>query len=213
MIIYLDEDPSYLSWVTHHRHGFVLATSRLPRSGTLHRANCSQVRAHRTSHRHFTTGKQQKACAIDIDQLTAWFSEHATGKLNYCPDCNPGERQSPEQLTPPDQHLTKLGREVLSYVLEIAIVSLDDQEVPYSLTFEELAKAFGKSVHQFDPTITALIDSGWITVTPAKIVGQTVEPRAVVIPTAWALRREPAFQSLNEKEISCELKKLTSDQP
>ncbi len=68
MILFLDEDRAYLSWVTHHRNGFVLDCHRKPNKHhlMLHRAICPDIKRSATKTTHWTTGHHMKACSLNL---------------------------------------------------------------------------------------------------------------------------------------------------
>ena len=59
MIIFLNEEGSYLSWVVHHPTGFVLDWLRKPtrKQPVIHRAKCSAIRRSKSKRTHWTTGR------------------------------------------------------------------------------------------------------------------------------------------------------------
>jgi hypothetical protein len=74
MILFLDEDRAYLSWVTHHRNGFVLDCNRKPTKHhlILHRAICPEIKHSATKTTHWTTGHHMKACSLNAEELKTW---------------------------------------------------------------------------------------------------------------------------------------------
>ena len=119
MILFLDEDRAYLSWVTHHRNGFVLDCNRKPTKHhlMLHRATCPEIKHSATKTTHWTTGHHMKACTLNAEELKAWAHEQSGANPSGCVSC-----LVTDPSRPVDQpiHLTKLDQEILSFVLEVA---------------------------------------------------------------------------------------------
>lgn len=138
MIIFLDEERAYLSWVAHHRTGFVLDCLRPLSKGrrTLHRAICPEIKASANKRTYWTTGRHMKACALDEQSLKAWAAETGAA-LKICPNCLT-EDGSPLRAEP--LHLSHLDREVLSLVSDVALVHLNDRDGGYLLTVGKTAK-------------------------------------------------------------------------
>ena len=92
MIIFLDEEGAYHSWVTHHRPGYVLDWLRKPtkKRPVMHRATCELVRRSKTKRTHWTTGRHLKACALDAEELSAWAAAEG-GDVEYCQTCEVAE--------------------------------------------------------------------------------------------------------------------------
>jgi hypothetical protein len=90
MIIFLNDERAYLSWVTHHRQGFVLDGKRKPTLGHLvaHRATCQEIKSGCSRHTHWTTGSKLKACSLDRTELEAWAMEETGASPKDCPKCD-----------------------------------------------------------------------------------------------------------------------------
>ncbi len=144
MIIYLDEDRSYLSWVFHHRDGFVIDWLRQPtrQKPVLHRANCKSIRVSPTKKTHWTTGRHIKACSLDRQKLQQWAQEESGHAVVLCEECLSGASPADDERP---GYITKLGRELLDFVLETAVVHLDNQDAGYRLTVGDLADSADKT--------------------------------------------------------------------
>jgi len=72
---FVDDDPSYLGWVTGHPEGYVISTTRRPSAAylMLHRATCKTISPVKPRAKTFT-GAWSKLCG-DRDELEA----HAHG--------------------------------------------------------------------------------------------------------------------------------------
>jgi hypothetical protein len=207
MIIFLDEDRAYLSWVAHHRQGFVLDGRRKPRLArlVLHRACCPAVKSAPSRRFHWTTGAKFKACSLDRDELAAWVAAEAGPALAACSDCQPLSADAPAPIH--NHGPSKLGREILDFVLDAAVIHLEHEHPPYRLTIADIAVCFAKTAGQLRPALARLIEEGLLI--PAKpATAGSLKPHAVVLPTKQALRTLPAFQADSDAALDAELDKL-----
>jgi hypothetical protein len=208
MIAFLNEDRAYLSWVTHHRQGFVLECYRKPTKGhvTLHRANCPQIKQAASKRTHWTTGRKMKACSLDIEELTVWAVEQTDSEPIACSECHPvHEPESTDHEGEP--HLTKLTREILSFVLEIATNHMDDSELPYRLDVSMIARCYNKTPGQLHAALTTLVNEGLL-----RFSGKLENAaRCLVFPTEQAIRTLSTYASLTDGQIQAELGKLTGE--
>ena len=202
MIIFLDEDKAFRYWVTHHRQGFVLSgrDRYQPHGMTLHRASCSQTKA-ASARTRLTRGNQWKACALLPEELTAWASGW---KLDpgICQDCRPLDAAGTE---PAEIHLSKLGREILEYVLEAAIIHFDEESLPYRLFAGDIADCFGSTVGHLSPAFRRLFEQGMLTTTGST---KHLTPRKKIFPTVLALQELPELAGSSEAELEGQLRKL-----
>ena len=163
MIIFLNDDKPYLHWVTHHRRGYVLeGTGRQrPKSMVLHRATCSAVKSAAGSRIHLTTGSKWKACAMNPQELLAWATDWQQDAVP-CESCRALDSSATE---PEEIHLSKLGREILDYVCEAAVIHFEDDSPPYRLTVDDIANCFGTTPGHLSPALRPLFDQGLLTTT------------------------------------------------
>lgn len=139
-----------------------------------------------------------------MGKLLAWAEEESGHAPDFCEACEP-EKEPQQGEGTKRNRLTKLQKEVLEYVLEIAIIYLDNQELSYELTVGDIADCLGKTSGQIAAAVFQLIASGYLRLHPV-ITEQTdicIEQRA--FPTSKALRMEPAFEKMSEQEIEEEL--------
>lgn len=207
MILFIDEDRAYLNWVTHHRTGFVLDCLRHPTKAhlVLHRATCSEVKRADSKRTHWTTGKHMKGCSLDCEQLKAWANDQAGHEPTDCPQCTP---QQDVEIEP---HLTKMDRDILDFVLEIASVHLDDIDYAYTLTVGMVARALGKTEGQLMAALVRLVGDELLSTTGKAKPGEDLPSRCRVLPTPKALRTLAAYAELDDEQIQAELSKLTHD--
>lgn len=207
MIIFLDEDRAYLSWVAHHRAGFVLDGRRKPRLGhlTMHRACCAAIKSAPSRQFQWTTGAKLKACSLDRTELVGWAADQ-TNQPNSCQDCQPFNDavSSAAHGSAP----SKLGREVLDYVLDAAVIHLEHEHPPYRLTIGDIAACFAKTPGQLRPALSRLIDDGFLVVAGKSTPAKLLSPQRIVLPTMQALRTLEAFQADSDATLQAELSKL-----
>jgi MarR family len=208
MIIFINDDRAYLYWVTHHRQGFVLEGRRRPKVTrlVLHRATCTDIKRADSKRTHWTTGAKLKVCSVDLNELKAWAVEESDSEASPCEKCRP-EREVPSEGSG-EIHLTKLGADILDYVLDAALIHLDHEQPPYSLTVSEIAACFGKTPGQLSATLHRLVDDGLLTVDGRPGVAVPIPLKRTVWPTIRALRTLQAFQAESDEMIQAELAKL-----
>lgn len=209
MIIYLDEDNSYLSWVRHHRDGFVLEWLRKPtrRCAVLHRATCSKIRDSKSKKTHWTTGRRLKACSLDLAELSVWAEQESGHAVQDCEDCRP--RNEVAVTNAKHGRITKLGREILDYVIESAVIYLDNPDSPYNVTVGDVANCLDKSTAQVASAMLRLIQSGHLSLDKSIETESDVRGKHRVFPTPRALKTLPAFESLSTNAIERELAGLS----
>ena len=207
MIIFVDDDQAYRSWVTHHRAGFVLDGRRRPKLAhlVLHRAGCCEIVPSASSHRRWTGGGRLKATALAREELVAWAADETEKDVACCERCRP-DRDLPMPV-PSVKALPKLSRDILDYVLEAALIHMEHEQPPYRLTIGDIAACFGKSPARIAPVVGRLIDEGWL----VSIGRQAKEVKLrchVIAPTMLAVRTLGAFETESDAAIEAELRKL-----
>jgi hypothetical protein len=199
MIIFLDEEKAYRYWVTHHRRGFVLGgrDRHQPRGLTLHRATCPEIKI-ASARAHLTSGSQWKACALQPEELASWASGWKQDP-GICPECRPLDAAAAE---PAEIHLSKLGREILEYVLEAAVIHFDEESLPYRLCAGDIADCFGSTVGHLSPAFRRLFEEGMLTTTGST---KHLTPRKKIFPTVLALQGLPELAGSSEAELQDQL--------
>ena len=210
MILFLDEDRAYLSWVTHHRSGFVLECARMPSKHhlMLHRATCPSVKHSATKKTHWTTGQHMKACSLDAEELKAWAKEQTGAEPTGCVDCliAPDQRAQETPL-----HLTKLDQEILSFVLEVASLHLDEGAGAYWLSVGMVAKCLLKTPGQLSEALGRLVVDGLLRTTEKWKDGEPFPAKGCLLPTVLAMKMLPSYQDRSDQEIEAELRLLAGD--
>ena len=160
VIFLLGEDRAYLSWLAHHRNGFVIDWLRKPtrKKPKVHRASCAEIKSSPTQKTHWTTGRQLKVCSLDMDELLEWAREGSGGHVEHCEICQPSDPASASSS--PDRHLTKLGKEIVDYIVEAAVIHLDRNDQDYNVTLSDVAKSIHKTPRQVSQSLTRLAEDG-----------------------------------------------------
>jgi hypothetical protein len=176
----------------------------------LHRASCPEVRKRNGKPTHYTTGRHLKACPIDEGELNAWSREQTATEPGCCSVCRPHEeprQQAADANTPP--RLTRLAREILNFVLEVAVIHLENSQPTYRLTVADVANCFSKTPAQVTRPILQLWNHRMVTVSGRIVPGRPLEADGAIYPTTRALRTLPAFAEEAEANLDGELRKLT----
>jgi hypothetical protein len=207
MLIILNDDSVYIAWIARHRQGFVVDCQRKPTKNhlILHRATCSVIKPHKRA--RLTTGAHVKACALDAAELTAWAAEQTGGGVIACSECQPLLEESAGAEHQATHALTRLGRDILSYVLDLAVMYLDDVERHYHPNVQDIAVYLGKSAGQIMPAVRRLIVEGYLDCYPPATDG-AFPAASIIYPTARALRTIPAFDALSDEALEVELASL-----
>lgn len=210
MILFLDEERAYLYWVAHHRTGFVLDCSRKPTKNrlVLHRATCPEIKAAAGKHTHFTSGRRMKACALEPAALTAWAVEQTGAEPKLCPAC---AESAAAPAAEGAAHLSRLENEVLSLVLEVASLHLDDRDASYRLTVGKTAQCLAKTPGQLNAALGRLAEAGLLKLVGKLKAGEPPPPAGRVLPTAAAMKTLPAYQDLSDEAIEAELALLAEE--
>ncbi len=205
MILFLDEERAYLNWVTHHRTGFVLDCLRHPTKAhlVLHRATCPEIKHSGSKQTHWTTGKHLKGCSLEIEALKTWGKDQTGHEPTDCARC------TPQQAIDAEVHLTKLDRDIIEIVLEIASIHIDENDDAYSLTVGTVARCVGKTAGQLMPALARLVDDKMLVILGKATPGEILPTRCGLLPTAKALRNIPAYAVMTDDEVEAELSKLT----
>jgi hypothetical protein len=210
MIIFLNDDQAYLSWVRFHRDGFVLDGRRRHgrHQGLLHRSTCATIRGGK--HKHWTTGTRLKACSMDLSELADWARETSGAEASACEACHPGTETS-ENLAGASAEATRftpLSSNVLTYTLETAIIHLSNGAAGYRLTVADIAACLRKTPAQLTQAIQRLLDAGYLTISrPLRRNGAFAE-NGLIRPTIAALRTLEAYASSSDGELQAEIDKL-----
>lgn len=209
MIIFFDEEKAYLSWLSRHRVGFVLDCFREPsrKRPVLHRATCPMVRYGQTKRTHWTTGSHFKCCADDATELEDWSRDQTWKIAGPCQLCRSSSGPRPAETPPDEVHLTRLEGRILSFVLEVAVGHLDDDQPAYALTVEAIAQCLGKSSAQLSAALHRLVGADLLSIDSLMPTEQVSADRTV-LPTARAFKTLPFYRDADFSQIAAELRKI-----
>lgn len=212
MVIFLNEDRAYLSWLRQHRSGYVLDAQGNPhrRQRILHRATCQSIR--QGKHRHWTTGQRLKACSLDLAELAGWAQETGGFPADVCQTCCPqlDKEVAPGVESPASEPLTPLSSNVLNFVLESSVIQLRQSEPDYRLTVGETATSLHKTARQLAPALRRLLAADYIHLSQKPSADGSYSPRTIIWPTATGLSTLPAFAEMRPPEVQAELERLTA---
>lgn len=213
MLVVINDDAIYVSWIYRHRQGFVVDCNRKPTKQhlVLHRATCSVIKPHKRA--RLTTGAHIKACSLDAAELASWALEQTGGGVVACSECQPDQEEPATSEHQAKHSLTRLGRDILSYVLDLAVMYLDGEERHYHPNVQGIAMYLAKSPGQIMPALQRLIEEGYLDCDPPAANGAP-PATSIIYPTASALRTIPAFAVMANSAVAAELKNLkgVSDQ-
>ena len=209
MLIIINDDPAYVSWLSRHRQGYVIDCNRKPAKNhlILHRATCSVIKPHKRA--RLTTGAHIKACSLVVEELAAWALEETGGGVIACSECQPDQDELTTSEHQAKHSLTRLGRDVLSYVLDLAVMYLDGEERHYHPKIDDIAAYLAKSPGQIMPALQRLISDGYLDCESPATNGAP-SATSIVYPTASALRTIPAFADMANSAVDAELRSLKS---
>ena len=213
MIIFIHEERAYLSWLARHRQGFVLDWLQKPtrKPPVLHRATCAEIRRATTKQTHWTTGRHLKACSLEIEELRNWLEHESSKELQLCNECHPAESQpGGDSSSEAAGHLTPLGKEILDYVLEVAVMCLDGVTPGYAVSVADVAQVLGKTAPQITSALHRLLADEYLTSNTPLEPDRPVPENQALYPTVKAMRTMPAFQKIGAAAIRVELKRLTN---
>jgi len=90
MVEFIDNDRSYLNWISANHTGLVVNCDRKPRANylKLHCATCRWITGKPTNGKRWTTD-YIKVCSLNRYELEAWARERVGGQLQPCGHCNP----------------------------------------------------------------------------------------------------------------------------
>lgn len=211
MIIIINDDPVYVSWLRRHRNGFVLDTMRTAtrHNTTLHRASCVKVRIAKTRRTHWTTGGRVKACSEGYGELTDWAREQIGSAPRSCDTCDPAgdASQAASDVYSQEVHLTRLENNIVSAVVESAVIHLDN-DMEFCLTVGDVARYLSKTPGQLATALSRLVSEQMLELEEAATNVKQRDPTSRVFPTSRSLCTVPAFAELSSDELQRELASL-----
>jgi hypothetical protein len=174
----------------------------------LHRAICPEIKRSATKTTHWTTGHHMKACSLNAEELKAWAHEQTGADASGCVSC-----LVTHELHSADQplHLTKLDQEILSFVLEVAMLHLDEQGGAYWLNVGMVAKCLDKTPAQLSAALSRLVVDGLLIVTEKWKPGEPFPTKCGLLPTVLAMKTLTAYQDRSDEEIESEIRTLAGE--
>jgi hypothetical protein len=150
-----------------------------------------------------------RPCSDDCNELATWASEQTGHEPTSCNLCEPTSSDSPATIAPrhSDGHLTKLETDIVSAVVESAVIHLDN-ELDFEMTVGDVADYVGKTPAQISTALRQLGANDMVVLDTELSNGKPVSPKVRVFPTAQSLCTVPAFQELTEDELHHELDTL-----
>lgn len=213
MIIFLNDDRAYLSWVRSHRGGYVLEARRKGHNRLVHRSTCEAVRSGK--HRHWTTGQQLKACSMSLTEIVDWVRDTSGCELPCCEDCRPEADLPADAGEHADEavHLTPLADHILNYVVETAIVHLTNSAARYRLTVGEVSECLHKTPAQLAQALRRLLEGDFITASRPLRRDGTLAESTGIWPTPAALRTVDGYATYSDQELHSEVERLQARRP
>jgi hypothetical protein len=145
-----------------------------------------------------------------MDELLAWAETEAEGEPVYCEQCKPKD-EADSQISAHERHLTKLGKDIVDYVVEAAVVCLD-QGVEYDASVGDVAVYLRKTPAQITTALLRLVEDGYLRIEGEFDAQNALPGQRQIYPTADALRTLPAFEQMSVGKVKAELEHLTEDE-
>lgn len=205
MLIFLNDDAACRHWLVHHRQGYAVEGLRTRKSTglTLHNARCAALRD-AARHGRATTRRHWTACSTDRAELLRWCTEEYRVEPTTCEVCRTA-RPADERTSAP--RLTRASRDVLDFVLDVAIIHLEPDAKPYRLTIGDVAHCLRKTTGQLSPAVRRLAEEQLILI-EAPTGRRASFERSTVYPTPAGLRTLPFFADWTNAQLTAELAKL-----
>lgn len=143
VVLFRDDDPGYVAWVTESPQGYVLNMQRSLSAGDarMHTASCAHlaraIDASASAQRRLTT-TYIKVCSPSVDELDEWSANRVGAQIKRCPSClGPGRPAIEPTRSARDTQARRPGLPYGLYRIRVAHneISLD---APRYLPFERL---------------------------------------------------------------------------
>jgi hypothetical protein len=122
-----------------------------------------------------------------------------------CPKCGPQDETAD---VPSPEHLTKLARDILDYVLEAALIHFEHEYPPYRLCVGDIAACFAKTPGQLSSALDQLEVRELIIVQGRSTDADLRDARTMIYPTLAALRTQASLAGETDMLLQQELDKL-----
>jgi len=203
MIIFINDDPACRKWLARRSQASAVERmrNRTVKRLRVHAAGCSRLK-NLLRRNSATTGDRWTACGLDRSELAAWCVNEYGTEPDPCPTCAAAE--SPHE----SHHLTRLGRDILDYVLDVAIIHLESDARPYHLTVADVAQCLRKTPRQLKSMFDQLIEEGYLTIDASRIRIMDPFDRSLIHPMAAALRTLEYFAACDLPSVEAEIARL-----
>jgi hypothetical protein len=145
-----------------------------------------------------------KGCSLRLEELQNWVVAETQSDPTFCPECKPDQAIESDG----EVHLTKLDRDILDYILEIADYHMEADDHAYGVTVGMTARCLGKTEGQLMASLGRLVTDGLLELAAPIKPGEILPPRCRIAPTAKALRTIPAYAEVSDRNLAAELRKL-----
>lgn len=198
MIIFIHEEAAERRWLAAHKDALVVERTVRGHKPHLvsHSADCRHLR-HRRSH----GPERWLICSTDPAELAAWCASHFAAEPTHCRHCR-GETH-PAAATEVGR-LSRLARDVLDYVLDVAVIHMEPDAKPYALTIDDVARCLRKTSGQLAHALARLKKAELVEIEELSRQAESHVIRA----TAKGLRMLPYFADADAAHIESELRKL-----
>lgn len=208
MIIFLDEAAACRHWLTHHRRGCALERRRKGKTDAfvLHAATCRALKD--VVERRRAQTRRWIACSLHRDELERWCETERGTQPAQCVACAVAEGAASNRTAA--HPASRLARDVLDYVLDVAIIHLEPDAKPYALTVSDVGQCLHKTPGQLAAALGRLTDEGLTVLEDAgKRAARTDHRR--IYPTVAGLRTLPYFAGRTRAEVEAECRRLRPD--
>lgn len=152
-----------------------------------------------------------KACSEARDELMEWARDQIGGEPKSCGVCDPTGDDSlvvkRAERGEAGQRLTKLEYDIVSAVVESAVIHLDN-DLEFRMNVADVAKYLSKTPGQISAALLRLVSSQMLEIEQGPTNGGSLPPTLRVLPTASSLCTVPAFAKMNADRLQRELATL-----
>jgi hypothetical protein len=203
MIIFLDDDAACRAWLARRSHAAAVEGMRdgNRKRLLLHASGCNRLK-HLLGRKMATTHGRWVACAMQREELTQWCLLKYGGEPQPCPACSIAAEACE------DHHLTRLDRDILDFVLDVAVIHLEPDAKPYHLAVSDVAQCLRKTTRQLQAALDHLTKEGLITLGVAPVRGANAGERRTIYPTARALETLEYFAACDRGSVEAEIARL-----
>jgi hypothetical protein len=217
MLIFVNDDAGCSAWLARRPRSACVEgmRDRTARRLVLHAGDCSRLKKS-LGRGAATTGGRWTACALEASESIAWCLGEYGAEPTPCAHCSHREAtqvdgaddDSARDDVDDRNHLTRLGRDILDYVLDVAVIHLEPDIRPYRLTLGDLAQCLRKSPRQLAGQLERLVEDGLLTVGEPHGRGPDRDETRLIHPTAAALRKLEYYAARDRRTVAKDLARL-----